>query len=591
LLPWIRSPAGITLALLSGAVVLLASLSWWRNAHVKSPSAKSIAVLPFVNLSQDKQDAYLADGIQDEILGDLAKDADLKVISRTSTMQYKSGAPRNLREIGQQLGAATLVEGSVKRLGNRLHVNAQLINARTDGHLWGQSYDREIANVFTIQNEIAEAIVAQLRIKLSPAEQKAIKRVPTRDVRAFDLYTRAKNLLIETTLSSDAKADLLRAAELLNQAVARDPSFFEAYCDLAYTNDTLYFSGYDHTSARLTLAEAAIEAAFRLHPDAGETHLAKAWNLYSGYLDYDGAFAELEHARQSLPNDPRIFQLIGFIQRRQGRWDDSTRNLDRAVSLDPRNVYMLQQIALSYDYLRRYVEEDAILDRLLAIAPEDLDSKMGGGWLELNWHADTRPLHQMIDSIRSVDPGETSRLTDAWLLCALSEHDADSAREALVFAEEKPHVSSDNVALSRLFIEGVIARMTNEDAKARSAFIAARAEQEKVIQAQPNYGPAVCLLGLIDAGLGRKEEALREARQAIELLPVEKDAINGPAMIKYLSVVAAWTGEKDVACEELEAAVRFPSFLSYGQLKLLPFWDPLRGDPRFEKIVASLAPK
>jgi tetratricopeptide (TPR) repeat protein len=246
---------------------------------------------------------------------------------------------------------------------------------------------------------------------------------------------------------------------------------------------------------------------------------------------------------------------------------------------------------LSYDYLRRYPEEEAILNRLLAIAPEDLDSKIGRGWLELNWHGDTRPLHQIIDAIRSTNPGETSRVSDAWLLCALSEHDADSAREALVFAEEKPHVSTDNVALSRLFLEGVIARMTNDDVKARSAFTAARAEQEKVIQAQPNYGPAMCLLGLIDAGLGRKEEALREARQAIKLLPVEKDALNGPAMIKYLSVVAAWAGEKDLACEQLEAAIRFPSFLSYGQLRLLPFWDPLRGDPHFEKIVASLAPK
>ena len=589
-LRWMRSSVPMTLALVAGAFVLVSSFLWWRNATVKSAPAKSIAVLPFANLGQDTQDAYLADGIQDEILSDLAKVADLKVISRTSTLQYKNGVPRNLREIGQQLGVANVLEGSVQHSGNRVHVNAQLIDARTDAHLWGDSYDREISDVFAIQNEIAEAIAAQLRVKLSPAEQQAIERVPTRDVAAFDLYTRAKDLVIGTTLSSDAKADLLEAAELLNHALARDPSFFEAYCALAFTNDALYFSGYDHTSARLALAEAAVQAALRLHPEAGETHLAEAWNLYSG-LNYDGALGELERARQKLPNDSRIFQLSGFIQRRQGRWQESTRNLERAISLDPRNVFILQQIALSYDYLRRYADEELIFDRVLAILPNDLDSKIGRGWAELNWHADTAPLHQMIDSIRATNPGAMSRIADAWLLCALCEHDADSAKDALVFAEEKPHVSSDNVALSRLFLQGVIARVTNDDAKARSAFTAARAEQEKLVQAQPGYGPAMCLLALIDAGLGRKEEALQEGRRAVELLSVEKDSLNGAALIKYLAIIAAWVGDKDLACEELATAIRYPGCLSYGHLKLLPFWDPLRGDPRFEKIVASLAPK
>src|SRR5438477_1566249 len=590
-LRWMRSSVPMTLALVAGAFVLVSSFLWWRNATVKSAPAKSIAVLPFANLGQDTQDAYLADGIQDEILSDLAKVADLKVISRTSTLQYKNGVPRNLREIGQQLGVANVLEGSVQHSGNRVHVNAQLIDARTDAHLWGDSYDREISDVFAIQNEIAEAIAAQLRVKLSPAEPQAIERVPTKDVAAFDLYTRAKDLVIGTTLSSDAKADLLEAAELLNHALARDPSFFEAYCELAFTNDSLYFSGYDHTSARLAQAEGAIQAAVRLHPDVGETHLAQAWNRYSGYLDYDGALAELERAHQSLPNDPRISELSGFIQRRQGRWEESTRNLEHAVSLDPRNVFMLQQIALSYDYLRRYADEESVLDRALAILPDDIDTKIGRGWAELNWHADTRSLRRMIDSIRTTNPAAISRVADAWLLCALSERDADSARDALGFAEEKPHVSSDNVALSRLFLQGVIARMTSDDAKARSAFTAARADQEKTVQTQPNYGPAMCLLALIDAGLGRKEEALREGRSAVELLSVEKDSLNGAALIKYLAIIAAWVGDKDLACEELATAIRYPGCLSYGHLKLLPFWDPLRGDPRFEKIVASLAPK
>ena len=585
----IRSPEGAAfICILS--LLIIGLILWLRKPAIFSAPEKSIAVLPFENLGGHVENSYFADGMQDAILNDLAKVADLKVISRTSVMQYGSGRARNVRDIGRQLGVANVLEGSVQREGNRVRVNAQLIDASKNRQLWGQTYDRELSDMFVLQNNIAETIVDQLQAKLSQGEKKAIERAPTRDVNAFDLHTRAKTLLLATTLSSDAKADLLQAAELLNQAITRDPDFFDAYCDLAYTNDTLYFSGYDHTSARLGLAEAAVEAASRLDRDAGETHLARAWNLYSGYLDYDGALVELERARPKLPNASRILQLSGFIQRRQGHWTESTQNLERAINLDPLNVYTLQQIAISYDYLRRYADEESMLNRVLAILPDDIDTRIGLGWMELNRHANTASLHSAIERIRATNPAAMSRVADAWLMCALSEHNVDSVRDALMFAEEKPHVSSDNVALSRLFLEGVIARMINDDAKARAAFTAARAEQEKTVEAQPGYGPAMCLLGLIDAGLGRKEEALREGQQAVKLLPVEKDAINGSAMIKYLSVIAAWTGEKTLACEQLGKAIRYPGFLSYGYLKLLPFWDPLRGDPRFEKIVASIAP-
>src|SRR5216110_1865983 len=334
---------------------------------------KSIAVLPFENRSEDKANAYFTDGVQDEILTDLAKIADLKVISRTSVLQYKSGVARNLREIAQQLGVANVVEGSVQRSGNRVRVNAQLIDARNDAHLWAQTYDRDLADVFAIQSEIAKAIADQLQAKLSPNEKKAIEQPPTGDIAAFDLYTRAKNLLL-IGLSSTMKANLLQAADLLNQAVSRDPSFFRAYCQLAYAHDALYFLGFDHTAARLALAEAAVQAATRLRPDAGETHLARAQNLYWGYLDYDGALAELEVARPTLPNDSRIFELKGLIQRRQGRWEESTQNLERAIDLDPRNFFTLQQIAISYGVLRRYNEETSVLNRALAIEPNDVNT-------------------------------------------------------------------------------------------------------------------------------------------------------------------------------------------------------------------------
>ena len=551
---------------------------------------KSIAVLPFENLSDNKENAFFTDGVQDEILTDLAKVADLKVISRTSVMQYKSGAPRNLRDIGQQLGVAHLVEGSVQRAGNKVRVNAQLIDARTDAHQWAQVYDRPLDDVFAIQSEIAKAIADQLQAKLSPAEKSAIEQRPTSDVTAFDLFSRAKNLLLTTSFSANVRPELLQAVDFLNQAVARDPSFFEAFCQLAYTHDQLYFLGLDHTPARLALAEVAVSAAFRVRPGAGEAHLARAEYLYRGFLDYDNALAELENARRTLPNDARIFELFGYIARRRGNQEEGLRNLRRAIDLDPRNFFTLAQISLSYQNLRRYSEMAVTLDRALSIKPDDIETKVTRASVDMDWKADTHPLHQTIDSILATDPASIKYAADSWFNCAVAERDPGAAERALTALGGNP-LGSDAVLWDADFCKGVIARMTKDEAKARAAFTAARVAQEKTLQEQPNYGPAVCVLGLIDAALGRKEDALREARHAVELLPVAKDSINGAYMIQYYAMIAAWVGEKDLACEQLANATRIPGTLSYGQLKLLPYWDPLRGDPSFEKIVASLAPK
>lgn len=549
---------------------------------------KSIAVLPFENLSRDPDNAFFADGVMDEILTDLSKIADLKVISRTSVMHYKSGVARDLREIGQQLGVANVMEGSVQRSGNRVRVNAQLVDAHTDQHVWAQTYDRDLADVFAIQSEIAKTIADQLQAKLSPSEKNAIERPPTSDITAFDLYTRAKNIILKFgSLASDQERMHVQAVDLLNQAIARDPSFFDAYCQLAFVHDGVYFLGYDHTSARLALADAAVQAATRLRPDAGETHLARGQNLYQGYLDYDGALAELELAGQTLPNDARVFLWKGLIERRQGRWEECIPNFERAIELDPRNYFTLGQIAQSYQALRRYAEEKAAYDRILAFEPNDAVSKTARALVELNSTADTLPLHQIINLIKASNPAAMPSIANESLLCALTERDAAAAKNALIaFGENPSNLGlTDNVLLNRAFVEGVIARMSKDDDKAQLAFTAARTEQEKIVQAQPNYGLALCALGLIDAGLGRKEEALREGRRAAELLPAEKDSMNGSGIIKYLAMIAAWVGDKDLACEQLATAVRLPSGLSYGQLKLLPFWDPLRGDPRFEKLV------
>jgi TolB-like protein/Tfp pilus assembly protein PilF len=552
---------------------------------------KSIAVLPFENLSEEKANAFFADGVQDQILTALSKIADLKVISRTSVMQYKSGSARNLREIAQQLGVTHVLEGSVQRAGGKVRVNAQLINARTDAHEWAENYDRPVDDVFAIQSEIAKKIADQLQAKLSPTEKSAIEQAPTKDVAAFDLYTRAKTLLLTTSFSALAAQNYFEAADLLDQALTRDPSFFLAQCQLAYVHDNMYFLGIDHTPARLAAGDKAVNAAFKLRPDGGEAHLARAEHLYRGYLDYDGALAELEIARRTLPNDPRVFELTGYIARRRGNQEEGLRDLQRAVELDPRNFFTLEQIALSYLNLRRYADEAAVLDRALAIKPDDVDTRVVRALIPFDAQADPRPLRDTIEKIRAADPEAIKSVADSWVICALARRDAASAEEALGALGDNDF-GADAVRLPAAVIEGVIGRMTKNEDKARAAFTAARAVQERRVQEQPEWGPALCVLGLIDAGLGRKEDALREGRRAIELLPVQKDALNGAHMIEYFAIIAAWVGEKDLACKQLAAVAPMDSTsISYGQLKLLPYWDPLRGDPRFEKIVASLAPK
>jgi TolB-like protein/class 3 adenylate cyclase/Tfp pilus assembly protein PilF len=552
---------------------------------------KSVAVLPFENMSRDPDNAFFTDGVQDQILTALAKVADLKVISRTSVMQYKTGTPRNTREIGQQLGVAHLLEGTVQRAGNKVRVNAQLIDARSDAHEWAENYDRPVDDVFAIQSEIAKKIADQLQAKLSPTEKSAIEEAPTRDVAAFDLYTRAKTLLLTTSFSALAAQNYFKAVDLLDQALTRDPSFFLAQCQLAYVHDNMYFLGIDHTPARLAAGDSAVNAAFKLRPDGGEAHLARAEHLYRGYLDYDGALAELEIARRTLPNDPRVFELTGYIARRRGNQEEGLRNLQRAIELDPRNFFTLEQIALSYLNLRRYADEAAVLDRALAIKPDDVDTRVVRALIPFDAQADPRPLRDTIEKIRAADPEAIKSVADSWVICALAQRDAASAESALRALGDNAF-GADAVRLPSAVIEGVIGRMTKNEDKARAAFTAARAVQEKRVQEQPEWGPALCVLGLIDAGLGRKEDALREGRRAVELLPVHKDALNGAHMIEYFAIIAAWVGEKDLACKQLAAVAPLESTsISYGQLKLLPYWDPLRGDPRFEKIVNSLAPK
>jgi TolB-like protein/class 3 adenylate cyclase/Tfp pilus assembly protein PilF len=551
---------------------------------------KSIAVLPFENLSNEKENAYFADGVQDEILTGLSRVADLKVISRTSVMQYKAGPRRNLREVATDLGVAHVLEGTVQRAGGRVRVNAQLIDARTDSQLWAERYDRDVADVFAIESELAGKIVAQLQAKISPSEKAAIEQKPTSDLVAHDLYIRAKTLTALAIFSTPQAESLYEAVRLLSQAVERDPAFALAYYQLAHAHDLIYFTGTDHTPARLARADAAIQALTRLGPNSGERHLALAEHLYWGYLDYDRARKELSLAQKSLPNEPLVFVLAGFIDRRQGRWDQSTKNLERAVEIDPQNPAVLQQIARTYDSLRRYADEQRVYDRAIAVTPKDGSLRAARAEIELNWHANPEPLISTVDALVAKDSSEAKHLAWIWIRGALWKRDLDGARRALA-ALPMDGCYDDTIPFPRSWCEGVVAQLRGDEAAASAAFSNARAEGAKFVAEQPDYAEGLCVLGMADAALGNKDDAIREGRRAVELMPVNKDAVRGPLLIQYLAVIYAWTSEKDLALEQLNIAARIPGHLSYGHLRLNPCWDLLRGDPRFEKIVASLAPK
>jgi TolB-like protein/Tfp pilus assembly protein PilF len=568
---------------------------WINTSTSSAPTAnsfsagKSIAVLPFENRSEEKQNAFFADALQDDILTALSRVAELKVISRTSVNTYPAGTQRDLREIGQALGVAHALVGTVHRSGEKLRVTVQLIDTRSDLTKWNETYERDVADVFAVESEIAQQVASQLQVSVSPNEKFAIEERATKDLAAYELYIRAKGLIATISFNAQINKQLLRAVELLDQAIARDPKFFLAYCQLSAAHNYLYFFGLDHTPNRLAMAEGALKAIERLRPNAGETHLARANFFYRCYLDYDRARAELALAQHALPNNSEIFELTGYIDRRQGLWNESARSLQKALDLDPRNFFMLQQIATSYQEFRQFGAMAAALDRALALVPRDLDTRITRALVDLEWRADTQPLHKIIQTILAETPDAAGDLADQWLYLALCERDHAAAARALTFIPATG--TAIDLNFPRTWCEGLAARARGDAATAQTAFTSARAELEQTVREQPDYGAPFCVLGLIDAGLGRKEDAIREGRRAVELLPITKDSIDGAELMKYLAVIYAWCGEKDLAIEQVAATLRIPSSLSYGNLKLHPFWDALRGDPRFEKIVADHAPK
>jgi len=549
---------------------------------------KSIAVLPFVNLSGDQENAFFTDGIQEEIMTNLARVAELKVISRTSAAVYKAGNPRNAREIGRQLGVAHLLEGSVQRTQDRVRVSAQLIDARTDAHQWAEHYDRGLADIFGIQTEIAQAIAGQLEAKLSSREKAAIEPT-TRDIRAFDLYLQARELTKNFADTENWKETLLQAVRLLDEAISRDPNFALAYCWRTIAHDNLYWNGLDRTPARLELAQASAERALALVPDLGEAHLAQALVFYHGKRDYTRAFQELALASRTLPNNAEVSYLSGTIARRQGHWEDSVKNLEKAYALDPLNQRIVLGLSVVYDLLRRYDDETALFARASAANPSLRNyAQMVRAQIELQ-RGDLKAARPFLAALPAdYDPNGATTWTRITL--ALYERDADAAARILASWKNEELIAWNGKPYPVSYWQGLIARVSGDNAKAIEGFTRARDATAAQLAKQPDDPMLLVMLGLLDAGLGRKEDALREGRRAVELRPLSVDAVDGASVLSSMAMISAWVGDVNGAIGHLEFLARIPNGPAYGQLKFDPVWDAVRGDPRFDAMLKEIEP-
>ncbi len=547
---------------------------------------KSIAVLPFENLSKDEENGFFAGGMQDEILTDLAKIADLKVISRTSVMKYKSDLERNLREVAKTLGVSHVVEGSVQRAGERVRVNVQLIDARNDAHLWAEHYDRDVGDVFAIQSEISQQIAGQLHAKLSASEKGAIAERPTTDLVAYAYYAKAKEIDFWGDWEG-AEKSLNRKVELLEKATQRDPNFALAYCALAKTQIDFFNVTDDHK--HFDLAKNAAETAVRLRPDLGETHLSLArYYFEAGGLtnDYDRAREELTLIRRKLPNNSEALWIEGMIDRHQNRWDAALTNLQKASELDPHNGDVALWREQTYFEMRRYSECEQLIKKDAANGTSEnpwnqkllADLKLAQG--------EPVAAQSLLQQV-PLDFSPAAYIWDTRLKAALYLRDYDAVNRVIAATPAKFVSDVFDGQPPQSWADGQIARAHGDKGKALAVFAAARKNVDATWGNKLKDAAYFALLARLDAGLERKEEAIREALGAVEIQPIAKDLVNGPTWVANLALVYAWTGERDRALEQLEIVATIPNGPTYGDLLLNPCWDDLRGDPRFEKIVAA----
>jgi serine/threonine protein kinase/Tfp pilus assembly protein PilF len=589
----------------SGLCVAAVAIAWFfLSGHLglfnqrstgAVPTEKSIAVLPFENISPNKDDAYFADGVQDEILNNLAKIAQLKVISRTSVMQYRADNKRDLRQIASALGVANVLEGTVRRDGNHVRVSTELIDARNDDTIWADSYDRDLIDIFAIQSEVAQTIANKLTATLSVEEKKWIEARPTDNLQAYDLYLRANELILNTRSSGivgNVAKPLHEAISLLEQAVRLDPKFTLAYCAAAEAHSVLYHFG-DRTSERRALADMAINSALRLQPDFPEVRLAYAIHLYRCYRDYERARVQLAIARRGLPNTSEAVTLAAVMDRRQGNFEKAIQEFNEAISRDPRNVEPIAELGNTLFWMRQFRASEQAYDRLIELVPDQPMFKVQKASVVAMKSGDDTELRLALAAI------PTSMSDDIGVLCwrlrfALNCRDwlrAKELIEKMKGGEDDGLFGYEIMPLPIGCYSILLARLQGEQPDANSSLAKTRAQLNQDFQESPGNALLLGYLAMVDALLNDKEAAISEAKRAMEMLPISEDAVDGPGMAVQLAVVYAWTNELDLAFEVLDTLTKTPSGIYYGDLKLNALWHPLRKDPRYERLLAELAPR
>jgi serine/threonine protein kinase len=561
---------------------------FWPFAHHLGAREKSIAILPFDDLNDDQSNNFFSEGIQEDLQANLAKVADLKVISRNSMLAYRDRATRpTTLQMGKNLDVGYLLEGSVRRAGSVIRIVAELVDAGTDRQIWAEHYDRDLSDVFSIQSDLANRITRQLAAKLSDEEKVTINEPPTRDITAYELYLRARDLIDHYANGSDVRMTLLDGIRLLEEAVKRDPGFVDAYCAMAGAHDILYVTDLDHTPARRKLAETALDRATRLRPALGAVHYSWAYHLLFCVGDDERARKELEQARRKMPSDARIPRFTAEIEFKRGLWEDAVRDMEESRVLDPLSVEALEDLSWAYAYLHRYGDAVHAIDRGLAAGLRSKVLTLQRARLCFMANGDTVPLRTALrEAGPAYDPDGDTTLTR--IEVALWDRDFIEA-ERVLEADAHGEFHRNWYVYPRAVVAALIARARG-DAQGASVFLeTVRPLAEQAVHDQPDDVKVLSVLAQVDAGLGRIEDALREARRAVDMMPISENADVGTDLAVDLAQVYAWTGKRDMAFHQLWSLVKAPKALHYGQLKLDPIWNDLRGDPRFEKLLAELA--
>jgi TolB-like protein len=582
------------------AVAAVALGAWFLAGRAHRPptqiSGKSVAVLPFENISANKDDSYFTDGVQDEILNNLAKIAELKVISRTSVMQYRADTRRDLRQIAAALGVANILEGTVRRDGQHVRVSTELIDARKDQTIWADSFDRDLTDIFAIQGEVAQTIAKKLAATLSPAEKRSIEAKLTDNLEAYDLYLQAKRTIANAEASlfiGYFEKPLNEAIDQLEEGIRLDPNFARAYCKEAEAHDLIYIA-YDPTPARRDLGDAAIAKALRLQPDLPEVHLTFAYHLYDLYRDYERSRVQLAIAQRGLPHSPEAMLLEASMDRRQGDLQRAVQELVEAIAVDPRNPGTILELAYTYFMERQPDRAEQMYDRAIDLAPEQPMLKVQKAlYVTLFKTGNNAALRSALAALPPSLADNRGALS--WRLsCALSDHDWKEATEIIEKMKASKDDSNFTYSAVSVPVESyliLLARVQGKDPDTKPSFADTREQVNQRFLASPANAKLLSNLAVIDALLKRKADAIAEAKRAVEMLPVSKDAVEGPGVLMNLAAVYTWTSEPDSAFELLETLIKMPAGLYYGNLKGDLYWEPLRKDSRFAKLLAELAPK